>query len=425
MLLEVSGSRLETFAKTQQFFAEKNSVMLRAILISPKASADAELLARQSHLELDLVLGRYPEMEVLTRSIQVRRPDLVILSTQEMGSFERIALAIEVVAPGLPIVSLGEPGNVELLAKLMHLGVREHLSIPFTPERLEDVVRLTENRLKQHPTPIARRGDIYSFLPASGGVGTTTLATGVSRALANELDVHTLLMDGDLAAGTVQFLLKLSNNTSLIDAIRHSPDLDESLWSDLIGRQGHLDVLHAGGSDYYPALSATDLQPVLALARAQYAVICVDLGTNLCEFTGEFLRESRKVFVVTTPELTAVHLAQSRINRLAELGLMERVVVLLNRQPHPHGALSTDAVSKLLGNPPILAFSVDPKNAERSTLEGEPITKDSELGREILSLAQSLVPNDKGHRVAPPVQHSFLEFLHLPRLLGSERAWQD
>jgi hypothetical protein len=48
--------------------------------------------------------------------------------------------------------------------------------------------------------------------------------------LAEDLGIKTLLLDADLAAGTIQFLLKLGSTASLVDALTHAENLDEDLW---------------------------------------------------------------------------------------------------------------------------------------------------------------------------------------------------
>jgi Flp pilus assembly CpaE family ATPase len=67
-----------------------------------------------------------------------------------------------------------------------------------------------------------KSSDLYTFLPAKPGVGTSTIALSTSCALAEEMNAHTLLMDCDLAAGAIQFLLKLGQSASVIDAVNHS-----------------------------------------------------------------------------------------------------------------------------------------------------------------------------------------------------------
>ena len=172
-------------------------------------------------------------------------------------------------------------------------------------------------------------------------------------------------------------------------------------------------------------LDEADPLPVLALARAQYSVICADLGTNFCSLSTEFLRQSRQVFLVTTPDLTAMHLAAAPMARLSEMGLRDRVTVLLNRKPHHRGMLSNEQVSEILGHPPLLSFHEDQKNTEHAILAGPPIATDSELGRGVLSLAKSLVPTQLGPPAASKSAHRFLEFLHLPLHAESNTRWQD
>jgi hypothetical protein len=99
--------------------------------------------------------------------------------------------------------------------------------------------------------------------------------------LAEALDVKTLLLDCDLAAGTIQFLLKLGSTASLVDALEHAAALDEHLWHQMVGRWGDkLDVLHAGELDTRPGLDVPGIDRVLSMARGQYEVTCADLGSH-------------------------------------------------------------------------------------------------------------------------------------------------
>ena len=372
-----------------------------------------------------MVIGHYPGGESLRRAVQVRRPDFLIVSTVDFKEFVGIIRTIESLCPGLPVIGFGETATVEMLTELMHLGVRLHLTTPITTEALLQMVATVDNHTKRFPATALRRADLYSFLPAKGGVGASTLAVGVSSLLAQQWNVKTLLIDGDLSAGTVQFQLKLENNSSIIDAVRRSRELDESLWLDLVAQRGSLDILHAGDSDFYPNLEGSDVHEVIQLARAQYGVICVDLGHNLCPFTAEFLRESRQIFLVTTCDLSCVHWAATRMARFKELGIEDRVTVLLNRQPHRRSLLAPEEVATILGQRPQLCFNEDRKSADQALLDGEPIVPHSELGQAVYNLAQSLVPAQNPAPAEAAPKHRFLEFFHLPHPSPDQTSWQD
>ncbi len=376
-------------------------------------------------LEIPLAMGHYPGAEGLRRAVQVRRPDFLIVSTADLKEFTAIVHALEALCPGLLVVGFGAHNTVEVLTALMHLGIRVHLTTPVTTNDLQDAVRIVEGYSKRFPAPSLRRADLYSFLPAKGGVGTSTLAVGVSGVLASQWNIRTLLIDGDLSAGTIQFQLKLKNSSSILDAVRRSRELDESLWLDLVAQHGNLDVLHAGCSDFYPDLEAADVHEVIQLARAQYSVICVDLGHNLSPFTAEFLRESRQIFLVTTCELSCVHWAAVRMARFKELGIADRVTVLLNRQPNHRALLTPEEVAGILDHRPQLCFNEDRKSADQAALDGEPILPHSQLGQAIANLAQSLVPAHQGARPEAMPKHRFLEYFHLPHPSPEPTRWQD
>ena len=125
-----------------------------------------------------------------------------------------------------------------------------------------------------------------------------------SCALAEELDVKTLLLDCDLAAGTIQFLLKLGSTASLVDALAHADALDEDLWRQMVARWDKLDVLHAGELDTRPGLDVPGIGRVLSMARAQYEVTCADLGSHFDPLSVAMLRESRRIFLVTTADIS-------------------------------------------------------------------------------------------------------------------------
>ena len=145
--------------------------------------------------------------------------------------------------PGLPIVGFARRVDEKLARRLMHLGIRECLVPPVTQDKLKEVIDFLQHQLERHPRPVPRPADLYTFFPAKPGVGTTTIVLGVSCALAEELSVRTLLLDCDLAAGIINFRLKLGNSSSILDAINHAANLDEDIWRQMVGRRDKLEVL--------------------------------------------------------------------------------------------------------------------------------------------------------------------------------------
>lgn len=402
---------------------------MRTVIIGSDEALNHELtqaLAQFPEIELAHRPVTYPEPDDLLRIIRTRRPDFLFLSIADFSKFESLAGVIDDAMPGLPVVGLGNPGNlVEIVPKMMHLGVRELLTPPITSEKLGQAIGAIAKQLSRHPAPTVRLGDIYAFFPAKPGVGASTLAVSASCAAAAELGARTLLLDCDLQAGATKFLLNLGESASIITALSDAERLDEDLWSQMVGKRNKLDVLHAGELDPPDTLSAEALERVLAMARTQYDTICADLASSLDPFTVGVLRESRQIFLVTTPELVPLHMAADRLRHLKELGFGDRVVLLLNRRNTMRRGLTDEEAAKLVGIPVAHRFPNDYSAVQQAVLDGGPISFRSGLGQAVLNLATSISSPTASHKAPSGEQRKFLEYFHLASPRDHDTQWRD
>ena len=401
---------------------------MRTILVVPDETLHhnlVEALVEFPEIEVVRQVAPYPAPEDLLRIIRARRPDFIFISSEDFPRFQALAAAVDDRMPGLPVISVVREANpAELIPKLMHLGVRDLLTSPITHEKLGETVASLARQLAKRPAPVVRLGDIYAFLPAKPGVGSSTITVSTSCALADELHVRTLLLDCDLMAGVTRFLLKLGNSSSIVNALEHADSLDEDLWAQMVGHWDGLEVLHAGELAPPATLTAASLEIVLGFARAQYDTICADLASSLDPFTVQIMHEARQVFLVTTPELVPLYLTADRFRHLKELGLADKVSLLLNRKNPGHRGLSDGDVAHLAGLPIAHEFCNDYPGVQGAILDGAPVPHRSSLGHSIMALARSIAPSAPGHN-APPRPRKFLEFFHVPSARDHETVWRD
>jgi hypothetical protein len=131
----------------------------------------------------------------------------VFLSPDDFGPFKASAETIVKRMPGLLVIAVARSVHpLELMPKILHLGVRQLLTTPVAHDKLAEVVAAITKQLALTPAPVPRPGDLYAFFPAKPAVST-------SCALADELHVGTLVMDCDLMAGCTKLLLKLGNTS--------------------------------------------------------------------------------------------------------------------------------------------------------------------------------------------------------------------
>ena len=106
--------------------------------------------------------------------------------------------------------------------------------------------------------------------------------------------------------------------------------------------------LHAGELTPPATLTAASFEIVLSFARSQYDTICADLASSLDPFTIQVLQEARRIFLVTTPELVSLHMAADRLKHFKDLGLADKVSLLLNRKNQWHHGLSEGEAAQLV-----------------------------------------------------------------------------
>jgi Flp pilus assembly CpaE family ATPase len=403
---------------------------MRILAIVPEKALRQELeeqLLSVPSLELTRSLGAFPELDELLRTIRIQKPDFLIASVADLSKIEPILANLDDLMPGLPIVGIAAAVDPALAHKLVHLRIREYLETPITRAKLVELAEFLARQLKKHPSPVSRSADLYSFFPAKPGVGTTTIAVGVSCALADEFAARTLLLDCDLAAGIVNFHLKLGNSASIVDALSHGSSLDEDLWRQMVARRDKLEVLHAGGLHLPPPIPSENVLNLLAFARAQYEVVCADLPSEIDEFSIEMLRESRRIFLVTTPEVAPLHLAQVRLKAFNDLGLADRVSLILNRKDRWRGHLGSAEVEKAVGIPVAYCIGNDYQTVSDAVINAAAIPSATALGQSILALAQSLLPDPARRPIPQHPTRRFLEFFHVPETASHEdptTRWQ-
>ncbi|MCS7314631.1 MAG: hypothetical protein RMI94_06005 [Bryobacterales bacterium] len=364
--------------------------MLRVAIICP----DQEMGAALERALLDsrvagvvLHLNRYPDAVELERLLAERTVEAVFLSYESPQRFATVAAFLEKKAPGLPMVAIVHSWEPQVLLDLMRAGVREVLNFPFDAQKLREALGRIQKLVDGRAATIDR---LYSFLPAKPGVGATTVALNTAVALSRVPDTSVLLADFDLNSGIVGFLLKLNPRYSVVDAIEHADHLDQDVWAKLVWPLGTLDVLPTGRLDPGVRVDPARIQLMLSFARRFYRVICVDHSGMMEKYSLELLRESGRIFLVTTPEIPALHLGAEKIRFLRGLDLAHRVEIILNRA-QARSLLSREQIEQMLGAAIRASIPNDYAAVHQAIMAGQPLGEDSRLGLHFTELARSLL----------------------------------
>src|SRR5579862_3833056 len=125
----------------------------------------------------------------------------------------------------------------------------------------------------------------------------------------------------------------------------------------------------------------------------RYRTLCFDMSGNFENYSLEFMHESRRVFLVCTPEPAALYLAREKYSYLSDLDLADRVVVIMNRWPKKT-EMQLQQIEQELGLPIFATLTNDYNGVQEAITQGCSIEPTSGLGKEFTMLAKNILSNE-------------------------------
>jgi pilus assembly protein CpaE len=368
--------------------------VLRTIIISPDVALADRLGATLSQFEGGVqvcrIVDNYPPHLDLLRILRAHAPEVVFLSFENLALATATVRFLESQSAGLQIVAINRVCDATHLRETMRAGLREFLTDPFELDSVQEALSNVNELLRKKPPVYESTNHILSFLPSKAGVGATTLALNISAALARGKKGSVALTDLDLNSGMIRFLLKLTTEYSVMDAVENSTAMDENIWPQLVTPKLDMDVLHAGRVNPNLRIDPTQVSGLLQFMRRNYEALVFDMSGNLERYSIEVMQESRRVFLVCTPEIPSLHLAREKMGFLKTLGLDNKISVLLNRV-QKKSPFTVAQVEELVGAKVAGSFSNDYFAVARATTAGQTLEPESVIGQQCTAFATHLM----------------------------------
>jgi Flp pilus assembly CpaE family ATPase len=278
--------------------------------------------------------------------------DLTLPDSQGLETF----LTIHRHAPGLPVIVVTGIDDESVALNAVRQGAQDY--IVKGELKQEKLIRALDYALARsqkgaHSVLQPRqKAPVIGWIGSKGGVGTTTLACHWALELNKQTGESVLSADLDASSSSASFLMKVDFPYTLLDAAVNLHRLDTDLWGGMVCHpRGGVDLLQApGASRITDPLTGDRVRHVLRFAQSQYRWVVVDLG-RLTAAALAVLEEANDLFVVTTPELTALHETTRLLRRLLDAGFSpDRLKLVLNRKLKSD-PLSPQDLEKALGYP--------------------------------------------------------------------------
>lgn len=318
--------------------------------------------------------------------------------------------------PQVTTIAVGCGGNRDELLRLMQAGVRDVLPT-FTSRDLLQAASRALAVLGETGEVLA---DLFAFVPAKPGCGATTVATHATGMAARIAEEPTLLLDFDIRLGVTTFLLKAEGTRTMVDALQLVDRLDRDMWSGLVAQIGNLHLLGSGAADFSHPFLPQHFRELLDFAVRQYSVVSVDLPGAMEEYECDVLLRAKRILLVCTPDIGALHVARRKSQWFQDVRLLDRVSVVLNCVER-RSTLSVKEIERIIQLPVRYLLPAGVKDIAKALQKGEILDAGCPLGKQIAAIAADMVPAKSLISRPSPVRR-FVDYFSVSPARGARSA---
>ena len=296
---------------------------------------------------------------------------------------------------GPPIVVVTKAFNETVARRLVQIRIADFLVKPVEPMEL---VRACARAAQSQPSETVTEAQIYTFLPAAGGVGLTTLAIQTALMLMRKgqrTTSSTCLVDLDFQHGACTDYLDLEPRLDL-DEIEPRPErLDRQLLEVMLSY--HASGLAVVAAPNRPAEMRTFdpdmVTRLLDLVSTHFEHVVIDMPRTWFSWTDSVLLGSNKLFIVSEATVPGLRHAKQLVAAIKErLGDGPQPQVVINRflQKMFSSALALKDLQQALGGSLISTIPNDYNLVREAIDRGVPLD-DVKAGNRITAELRRLV----------------------------------
>jgi pilus assembly protein CpaE len=240
-------------------------------------------------------------------------PNLIILEshhsrTELLAELDELSQSCD---PGTKVVIIGRANDVVLYRDLMKRGISEYLVAPVTPFDLMECLSGLYNNPTSDPV-----GQVFAFIGAKGGVGSSTICHNVAWSLSEALSSNLVIADMDLAFGTTGLDFNQDPVQGIADALQNPDRLDEVLLDRLLTTcSKHLSIFAAPvvlDRDY--DMSPEGCETVIDVVRQNVPYVAVDLPHAWAPWTKRLLLQADEIVITAMPDLANLRNAKNLVD---------------------------------------------------------------------------------------------------------------
>jgi pilus assembly protein CpaE len=244
-------------------------------------------------------------------------PNLIVVESRMpvddlIGSLDSLA---EVCDAGTKVMVIGHSNDVRLYRELLKRGVSEYLVAPVD---VMSIIGAISGIYRESGTE--KLGQVYAFMGAKGGVGSSTVAHNVAWTMARLFGSDVILADLDLPFGTAGLDFNLDPAQGIAEAVFGADRLDEVLLDRLLAKcEDHLSLLAAPAAlDKSYDFGEAAFEQVLEIVQSNVPTVVLDVPHLWTGWVRKTLIAADEVVITAVPDLANLRNAKAVVDLLKQ-----------------------------------------------------------------------------------------------------------
>ena len=331
-----------------------------------------------------------------------RVPDVLVIDIRGGRPLPPLLASVKRQHPHVGAVVIATDLNPTLMLEAMRSGATEFVAEPFKQADLDAAIGRV---IALRATPTV--GEVFAFLGAKGGVGTTTTVVNVATSLAQDTRARTLVIDLHLSHGDAALFLAAEPRFSIVDALESTARFDGAFFRGLVApSKAGPDVLASSDRALVHAAGTNEIRAVIEFAAQLYQYVLLDVSRSDAAAL-DALDAASAIVVVANQELSTVRSASRIAASLRQRYGRDRVDVIINRFDR-QAEIAQHDVEKVVGNAVKHLLPSDYRLALQALNKGRPLALDnhSKLAAAYKTFARALAGLDPGAKDHPQAKGS-------------------
>ena len=294
-------------------------------------------------------------------------PEIIVLDLRRQTEMPQILGPVKRQHPDTGLIIVASALDPALMLDAMRAGVTECV----TDIERGDLEAAITRVVAQRASPVA--GEVFVFVGAKGGVGTTTTVVNVATTL-SKLG-STLVMDLHLAGGDAALFLGADPHFSVLDALENTHRLDAAYFRGLVAHsKAGPDLLASADRMAAAVVEPARVRAVIEFATHHYRYTVIDAPRSDSAVL-DSLEGAASIVVVANQELATVRSAGRMATALRLRYGKDHVSVVLSRSDR-HAEIGIEDVQTAVGGPIKHVFPSDYRLAVDALNHGKPLVSE-------------------------------------------------